>query len=135
MGGGVSSFACALGEREPVLMPPRPGEIYWAHVDETEPRPVVIVSREELNRGDYVTVVPVTSTRLRTRRHLPNCVPLRAGRYGLGKDCVAQGESIASLHRSYLDLRTGAIGSLNHEAMRDLVRAIGYVISADCEPV
>lgn len=115
-------------------MPPRPGEIYWARVDETEARPVVVVSREKLNRGDYVVVAPITSARVNTRWHLPNCVPLRADHYGLSDDCVVQGESIVNLHQSYLDLETGPIGTLDADAMRDLIRAIGYVISADCEP-
>lgn len=116
-------------------MPLHPGDIYWAYVDERERRPVIVVSREELNRGHYVTVVPVTSAKLETRWHLPNCVPLRAGDHGLEKDCVAKAESIASLHQSYLDLETGVIGTIDVESVRNLTRAIGYVISAECEPV
>ncbi|UCC30799.1 MAG: type II toxin-antitoxin system PemK/MazF family toxin [Phycisphaerales bacterium] len=117
------------------MMPPQPGEIYWAYLDERERRPVIVVSREELNRGHYVTVVPLTSAKLEARRDLPNCVPLRAGRNGLDKDCVAQAELMASLHQSYLDLRTGMIDTLDGESMRNVIRAMGYVISADCEPV
>lgn len=34
-----------------------------------------------------------------------------------------------------LDLDAGVINTLDGESMRNVIRAIGYVISADCEPV
>ena len=39
----------------------RPGEIYLADFEEMEPHPIVIVSREELNRGNWVAAVLITS--------------------------------------------------------------------------
>lgn len=122
-------------------MPLRPGEIYRAYLEENEPgkevraHPVVVVSREEFNRGGYVVVVPITSSRLDTRRHLPNCVSFCAGQFGLEKDCVAQAEAIMIREQLDLDLDTGVIDTLDGESMRNVIRAIGYVISADCEPV
>ena len=112
-----------------------PGEIYWAYSGENGPHPFVVVSREELNRGEYVVGVPFTSAKFESRQNLPNCVPFRAGQYGLTKNCVAQGELIILLRQSYLDLEAGALGSLDAEDMRRLIRAIGYVLSAECEPV
>ena len=32
----------------------RPGEIYLADFEEMEPHPVVVISRQELNRGNWV---------------------------------------------------------------------------------
>lgn len=116
-------------------MVPRPGEIYWAYVGDGERHRVIVVSREELNRGDYFVGVLLTSSRLETRWNLPNCVPFRAGRHGLSKDCVAQGESITFLNRSDIDWEAGPIGTLDDNDRRDVIRAIGHVISADCEPV
>ncbi len=116
-------------------MAPRPGEIYWAYTGEDTPRPVVIVSREELNRGGYLVGLEFTSARVKERSTLPNCVPFRAGQFGLSKPCVAKGESITYLHESELDLESGVIGVLDADAIRAVVRAIGYVISAECEPV
>lgn len=116
-------------------MPLRPGEIYWAWYGEGGRRPIVVVSRAELNRGDYVVAVPVTSAKLEVRRRLQNCVPLAAGRFGLDKTCVAQGEHISYVEKTRIDLESGAIGVLDEDTMRDLIRAIGYVISAECEPV
>ncbi len=113
-------------------MPFQPGEVY--RLQESR-RPVIVVSREALNRGLYVVVVEVTTQRLDERRTLRNCVPFMAGQFGFDKDCVAQAESITFLKKTRLDLETGPIGNLSDEAMRDLVRAIGSVIAAECEPL
>lgn len=117
----------------------RPGDIYYtwlgAEKDDTDSRHrAVVVSREELNRGDYVVVVLMTSRRFNERRRLANCVPFRRGRYGLTKDCVAQADTISLVEKSELDVERGSVGQLDEEAMRSLIRAIGNVISADCEP-
>ncbi len=47
-----------------------PGEIYLAHTDGGI-RPVVVVSREELNRGNWVVAALITSTRFSLRSTLP----------------------------------------------------------------
>ena len=76
-------------------------------------RPAIIVSREELNRGNWVVAVMVTSTHFATRSRLPHCVAFAAGEYGLTKHCVAQAETITYLAVSDLDLDSGAIGVLD----------------------
>ena len=43
-----------------------PGEIYMADFGPAGPHPVIIVSREELNRGHYALVVVCTSARFAT---------------------------------------------------------------------
>jgi mRNA-degrading endonuclease toxin of MazEF toxin-antitoxin module len=116
-------------------MVPKPGEVYWALMEGPEPRPVIVVSREELNRGDYVAAVPVTSRGLGERRSLPSCVAFRAGQFGLTKDCVAQAEAIAQVAKDELDLDTGPVGVLDSATSRELLKAIGYVLGADCEPL
>lgn len=115
-------------------MPPKPGEIYLAALDNDGRRRVVIVSREEQNHGGYVVVVPITSTRFSERRNLPSCVPFRAGQFGLTKDCVAQAEQISFLPKDILLVEEGVIGTLDDEAMRNIVKAIGYLVAAECEP-
>lgn len=59
-----------------------PGEIYSADFVEAGPHPVIVVSREEPNRGRYALVVVCTSARFATRSRLPNCVPFQAGQFG-----------------------------------------------------
>lgn len=115
------------------VLTPRPGDIYWAYHGSDQRRPVVVVSREDLNRGLYVVVVPFTSTRLSERQRLPNCVPIHAGSFGLTKDCVAQAEAIGTMKKDLLDPEP--LDQLTDTVLRDIVRAIGNSISADCEPV
>src|SRR5438034_449937 len=112
-----------------------PGEIYMADVGRTFPHPVIVVSREDLNRGHYVVAVVVTSAKFAIRSQLPNCVPLAAGQFGMSKDCVAQAETITVIPKVQLDLASGALGKLDDLTLRDLVKAIGHVIESDCEPV
>ena len=49
----------------------RPGEIYMAAFGQAGPHPVIVISREELNRGRYALVVVCTSARLAVLRETP----------------------------------------------------------------
>ena len=112
-----------------------PGEIYLADFAEAGPHPVIVVSREELNRGRYALVVVCTSARFTARSRLPNCVPFQAGQFGFTADCVAQCENVLSIDKTQLDLDAGPIGVLDAGVLRDVIKAIGYVLESDCEPV
>ncbi|HEY3242233.1 MAG TPA: type II toxin-antitoxin system PemK/MazF family toxin [Phycisphaerae bacterium] len=112
----------------------KPGEIYWADFRDAGPHPVVIVSREELNRGRWAVAVMITSARFAVRSGWPQCIPLRSGQFGLTKDCVAQADTISAIPFDEIDVRTGALGVLDAETMRELIRAIGHVIASDREP-
>ena len=109
----------------------RPGEIYLADFEEMEPHPVVVISREELNRGNWVAAVLVTSKRFEERSKQLNCVSFRAGEFGLSMDCVAQSESLFSIRREDLGAR---LGTLDHQRWRDLVKTLGNMMGSDCEP-
>jgi mRNA-degrading endonuclease toxin of MazEF toxin-antitoxin module len=111
-----------------------PGEIYLADFPEAGKRPVIVVSREPLNRGRYVVVVPCTSSRFAVRRNLPSCVPFLAGQFGMTLDCVAQCENLFSIDKVQVDLENGPMGSLDESMMRDLIKAVGFVLASDCEP-
>ena len=112
----------------------RPGEIDIADFVQAGPHPVIIVSREDFNRGRYALVVDCSSARLSVRGTLPNCVPFRAGQFGFTSDCVAQCENMLSIEKIQLDLAAGPMGVLDELAMRDVIKAIGDVIESDCEP-
>ncbi len=113
----------------------RPGEIYVVEFPEAGPHPVIVLSRENLNRGYYVLVVLCTSSRFALRSTLPTCVPFLAEEYGFTMDCVAQCENILSIERNQLDLEIGPQGTLSESAFRDVVKAIGNVMDSDCEPL
>lgn len=97
-------------------------------------RPFVVVSREELNRGDYFLAVPFTSEKLALRRTLPNYVYFPAKAHGLPKGCVAQAEALTLLRKTDLALPVDRLGRLNAKAMAKVIRAIGYVLESDCKP-
>jgi mRNA-degrading endonuclease toxin of MazEF toxin-antitoxin module len=130
---GRPEGAIRVGEGESVLMI-QPGEVYLASTDAGN-REVVVVSREELNRGNWVVAILVTSVRYALRSTLPHCVPFQAGEFGLEKDCVAQAETISSIAIADLDLDQGTLGVLDELRMRAPIKAIGNVIVSDCEPV
>jgi mRNA-degrading endonuclease toxin of MazEF toxin-antitoxin module len=109
-----------------------PGEIYMADLGDANPHPVIIVSREDLNRGDRTVVVLCTSQKYSIRSTLPHCVPFTAGQFGFTKDCVAQCENIFVVDKDSLD--ASPIGALDDATLRDVVKAIGHVIDSDCEP-
>jgi mRNA-degrading endonuclease toxin of MazEF toxin-antitoxin module len=96
------------------------------------PHPVIVTSREALNRGRYALVVPCTSSRFTVRSTLANCVPFRAGEFGFTVDCVAQCENILSIDQAQIDLTAGPRGILDEAALGRVVKAIGYVIESDC---
>jgi mRNA-degrading endonuclease toxin of MazEF toxin-antitoxin module len=75
----------------------QPGEVYMADFGPAGPHPVIVVSREELNRGRYALAVVCTSARFAVRSKLSNCVPFQAGAFGFTADCVAQCENILSI--------------------------------------
>ena len=111
-----------------------PGEVYIADFPEAGPHPVIVVSREDLNRGHYALVVVCTSSRFEVRSQLPSCVPFQAGRFGFTVNCVAQCENILSIDKTQL-MDAGPIGLLDDMALREVIKAVGYVIESDCEPV
>ncbi len=111
-----------------------PGEIYLADIPPGQRHAVVVVSREELNRGDYLVAALITSKNFAVRSRLANCLVLRAGQFGMQKDCVVQGETAGPVEKTLIDLPSGPIGKLDDMTLRDVIRAIGYVLDADCEP-
>lgn len=116
---------------------PHPGEVYWAMYPrgEDEHRRIV-VSSERFNRGDYVTVVPTTSTHFHRRSRLSSSVAFNKSAFGIfDKDCVAQAEQIATVGHVEIDYERGCLGTISTAKIRELIGAIGCVIDARCEPL
>jgi len=111
-----------------------PGDIYIADIPEAGEHPVVIVSREELNRGRKVLAALITSAKFAVRSAFANCVVLKAGQFGMTKDCVIQCETIAPIPKDVLDTSGPPVATLDEIMMREVIRAIGYVLDSDCEP-
>lgn len=112
----------------------RPGQIHWAGLPGAYPHPFVVTAKEPLNRGNGILGAPVTSADFERRSRFPNCVAIRAGQFGLTKDCVIQAENLTRLPLEYLNVDSGPIGELDDETFRALIRAIGVVLDSECEP-
>ncbi len=97
------------------------GEIYLADFLLAGRHRVLVVSRADLNRGNYALVVVCTSARFAVRRTLPNCVPFLAGQFGFTMDCVAQCENMLSIEKAQLDLASGPVGILDDIRLRDVI--------------
>ena len=63
-------------------MQPQYGDVYLMPFGEGKARPVVIVSRDSLNGGDYVVIVPLTTQKLDQRKNLPSCAFIPGGTAG-----------------------------------------------------
>ena len=111
-----------------------PGAIYLAHDGSGKARPFVVLSRSELNRGNYCVAVPFTTQRLESRRSLPNCVFFARGSSGLTKACVAQADAITLLRLSDIVRPIRPIGRVGQGQLAELISAVGYVIGAVCRP-
>jgi mRNA interferase MazF len=86
-------------------------------------RPVLVVSRNEaIPVLNNVVVAPVTST----LRSIPTCVPVGPGE-GVDHDSVATFDSLASVPKSVLTKRLGALGDSGRSLMCEALRAL-----ADC---
>ena len=86
-----------------------PGEVYLADIFERGTRPVIIVSREQLNRGGLYLVVPVTSARVEERRRYANYIFLPAGAGGLRDDSVAVTHLIQPVRSDMLREKWGQV--------------------------
>ena len=76
----------------------------------------------------------ITSQRFAVRSKLANCVPILAGQFGMSRDCVIQAETTGPIHKDLIDLAAGYVSQLDDLTMREVVKAIGYVLDSDCEP-
>jgi mRNA-degrading endonuclease toxin of MazEF toxin-antitoxin module len=86
-----------------------PGEIYLADIFEGGTRPVIIVSREQLNRGGLFLAVPVTASRVQERKRFANYVYLPEGSGGLREDSVAVTHLAQPVREEALQARWGQL--------------------------
>ncbi len=110
------------------------GDIYFCfEPDSARRRRMLIISRDGLNKGDYLVTVAFTTQRLDERKALPNCVYFPAGtQQGLVRDCVMQGESIALTPWQRFDLEEGLLGRIEESKLQEVIAAIGDIMGAAC---
>ena len=95
---------------------------------ETKKRPVIVVSRDNLNQGNYVVVVPCYSQDVDRRARFPNNVVLEKGEGGLTKRCVCRTDQITYIDKKLIDWAHDKLGRLTSNRMDEIVKAIRWVI-------
>lgn len=114
------------------MQSPRRGQIYiWKHDEVEKSRPVVIVSRKELNGGEKVVTVPITSQQIDKRREMKNCVVLEAGVGGVSRRSVVKCGDVTLLRISALDMKRGKIGELDADHLKLVDAALAWSLGLD----
>ena len=103
------------------------GDIYDARLNPTEgseqagTRPVIIVSRDAINKNSpVIVIVPVTKA-ANVKRQYPNNVALGKGDGGLSVDSVALGGQVRAISKKRLLRQRGTLSS---ETMQTVSRAL-----------
>jgi mRNA-degrading endonuclease toxin of MazEF toxin-antitoxin module len=106
----------------------QPGEIWLADVFDGGRRPVIVVSRETLNRGDVALCVPLTSSRVAERRVYRNFVFLARGAGGLREDSLAVAQLVQPVRGAALVERWGALSTGDLDRVRaSLAWTVGLI--------
>jgi mRNA-degrading endonuclease toxin of MazEF toxin-antitoxin module len=105
--------------------PSRQGEVWEIDFAEEMRRPGIIVTRDELNRGRLLLVVPCTAAQVETRARFANHVVLNAGVGGLTQPSVAQVHLLQPVDRSYF-LRL--LGRLDDEDLGRVLNALAWAV-------
>jgi mRNA interferase MazF len=101
--------------------------VYLARLDPTEDseqtgmRPVIIVSRDAINRASPVVIIVPCTPWSRDRHIYPSQVVIEAPQGGIRGDSIALGEQLRAISKNRLKKRWGA---LDPETMRQLDRCL-----------
>lgn len=111
---------------------PQRSELYWIPLefeeDGEKARPMIIVSRDELNRGDRVLAVPFYSQQVEKRAKQRWCALFKAGEGGLKKDCYAKGDEIQLIDPIEILWRRGKLGRFNTDQMNRVITAVRHAL-------
>jgi len=108
---------------------PRRGEIYRLKADSVgKRRPILIISRTELNGGETVVAVPFWGSQVTRRQSQRSCVLFQEGEYGLDKTCVAKSDDVTMVSIRNIDNSTGVVGIVDDKKMAEVERAIAFTL-------
>lgn len=100
-------------------MNPTRGEVWWHEPPDDEPRPFLILTRNEAIAGlEKLVAVPTTQT----IRGIPSEVEL-GGEDGMPGDCVVSNDNITVVRKVLL---TRQITTLSPQRMDEVCRALAY---------
>lgn len=93
------------------------GDVYWASLQPTEGseqtgrRPVIVVSRDAINKSSPVIIVVPVTRRIHKRYIYPSQVEIAAGVGGLAADSVALCEQVRAIAKTRLGQPLGHLPS------------------------
>lgn len=97
---------------------PRRGEVYVVLLD--KPRPAIILSVDALNQAALdVCIVAITSSQ---RGQFRLRVPIRAGEFGMNRDCWAKCDQVTTLEKRLI--KYPAIGAVDRNALEKIEQAV-----------
>lgn len=106
-------------------MSPEQGEVWDIDFGEGYIRPGIVVTRNQLNQGRLILVVPCTASDVERRSRHANNVLLRADTGGLSANSVAQVHLIQPVRRDYFISKRG---KLDDEALGDVLQALAWAV-------
>ncbi len=107
------------------------GEVFRAKLDPIEgseqggTRPVVVVSRNALNRFSPIVIACAITDAANKKKLYPSHVKVRAGDAGLRLDSIVLCEQVRAISKTRLQQRLGA---MDEKAMADLDTALKIVL-------
>ena len=94
-------------------------------------RPVVVVSRNELNGGNDVTVVPFTSQPSKHRDQQMFRIPFYEGEGGLTCNCFAKTDAVGKIPIAVINIKRGSIGQISDSRMNEILEGIKWSLKSN----
>ena len=101
------------------------GDVWEIAFSDEDERPGVIVTRNELNKGRLVLVVPCTASQVETRKIHTNNVFLPAGSGGLDQPTVVQVHLIQPVDKVYFVRQRGCLAD---EQLGEILHALAWAV-------
>jgi mRNA-degrading endonuclease toxin of MazEF toxin-antitoxin module len=101
------------------------GSIWQVDLGEGDARPCIVVSREALNRGQLVLVVPCTTSNVQEKVRFPNHVRLVAGAAGLPRESAAMTHLVQPVETTSLGQR---FGQLSDEDLTRVLHGLAWTV-------
>ena len=112
----------------------RRGEVYDARLEPIEgseqsgTRPVIIVSRDAINKSSPLIIAVPCTTYQASRRIYPSQIIIKAPDGGFSVDSIALGEQLRALSKTRLLRQRGILGQ---DIMAELDRAVAIALNLD----
>lgn len=101
------------------------GSVWRADFEAGGIRPAIVASRNELNNGQFILVIPCFTSETRKKAAFPNNLLLNAGDGGLPQESVAMTHLIGPIEADRLLLE---YGKLDDESLTNVLHALAWTV-------